>query len=236
MNERDFSEGYSVNLFSRKGSAALRQVKKEGFVFDGSRIVFFDEYFGPVLCNLEYPVHPELANDSNIREILVKPVISNIRKDFDSSRDSLDKFLPFIQNDSFGSFSYARYPREDQGYRVYDSFKRKVPLAEVLLEKVPGNLDTLTKDQYSGLLNIVGLLGITWEDVVKLRKVNSQKFSSNIEVYFRDGCKDILHLINYVDQDEKGRYYVAGKSLQEGAERLFKLNEEVVNFELMINP
>ena len=94
----------------------------------------------------------------------------------------------------------------------------------------------MTKDQYSGLLDIVSLLGITWDDVVNLRKVNSQFSPKRSEVYFRDGCMNLLHLINDTFQDDQKRYYVVGEWLSQATERLLELYNEVVGFEEMTIP
>jgi len=226
---------YTVSIFPDSQEHVISNIA-DGVEFSGRQIIFRNERQGLIKCILDHPSFCHVSMGKEERGAKIQALIDGINSELKDAEDSLQKISSFIDKGVFGVFSYEKKSEDKAPYRVYDNFMRSKPLAEVLLYDVPKDLDTLTKDQYSGLLDIVTLLGISWDDVVNLRKVNSQFFSKRSEVYFRDGCMNLLHLINHTFQDEQKRYYVVGERLCETIDRLLELYQEVVSFEEMTIP
>ncbi|MBU0910508.1 MAG: hypothetical protein KKA54_11975 [Proteobacteria bacterium] len=226
---------YTVSIFPDSQEHVISNIA-EGVEFNGRQIIFRNERQGLIKCILDHPSFSSVSMGKEERGQKIRALIDGINIELGDAEDSLQKISAFIEKGIFAVFSYEKRSEEKSPYRVWDNFMRSKPLAEVLLYDVPKDLDTLTKDQYSGLLDIVTLLGITWDDVVNLRKVNSQFFAKRSEVYFRDGCMNLLHLINHTFQDEQKRYYVVGERLCEATDRLLELYHEVVSFEEMTIP
>ena len=226
---------YTVSIFPDSDEHVVSNIA-EGVEFSGRQILFRNERQGLIKCMLDHPSFSRVSMGKEERTKKIFSLIDCINYELELADNSLQKISAFIEQGIFGVFSYEKKAEDKMPYQVYDNFMRSKPLAEVLLYDVPKNLDTLTKDQYSGLLDIVPLLGIGWNDVVKLRKVNSQFFAKRSEVYFRDGCMNLLHLINHTFQDEQKRYYVVGERLCDATERLIELYQEVVSFEEMTIP
>lgn len=226
---------YTVRIFPDSQEHLVSNIAP-GVEFSGRQILFRNASQGLIKCQPDHPSFSSVSLGREKRGRQILSLIDSINNDLADAEECLRKISAFIEKGVFGVFSYEKRGEDRQPYRVYDNFLRSKPLAEVLLYDVPKDLDTLTRDQYSGLLDIVTLLGITWDDVVSLRKVNSQFFSKRSEVYFRDGCMNLLHLINHTFQDERKNYYVVGERLCQATERLLDLYQEVVSFEEMTIP